>query len=49
MNVVMGVHDLMEKESLYQVEGAWDDIDLSCFDQLLVIDGVFNLSLFMDL
>ena len=49
LNVIVDVHDLREERSLFQIEEVWSEKALSCFDNLLVIDGVFNLNLFMDL
>ena len=41
----MDIHDLSEEGSWFHVEGAWSEKAVSCVDNLLLIDGVFNLNL----
>ena len=47
LNVVVDVHDLREEGSWIHIDEAWSENALSCFDNLLVIDGDFNLKLFI--
>ena len=49
LNIIVDVYDLRKRVVSFQVVGAWSENSLSCFDNLIVIDGVFNLNLFMDI
>ena len=47
LNVGVVTHDHSDEGSLFQIEEVLSENDFNCLDNLLVIDGVFNL--FMDL
>ena len=46
LHVVVDVHDLREEGSLFRIEETQSEKALSCFDNLLVINDVFNLNYF---
>ena len=43
--MVVDVHGLREEGSWFHIEGAFSEKAFSCVDSLLLIDGVFNLNL----